>query len=193
MLKVEPLNIKPSVIEHDYAGSEVGDFFTIQYTLLLKFLSITSGECLRPADYILNRSFCVTAANPVNPFKLAANLLWLLQVVLVQGFAIKSVGNDRLKSSVEPAAEVCGALIIDQLGCIFRDKCLQVFLGRKAIVLVIVVFLKYYKLALLQWLLSDILRALHAEDLEEIGDFFAVGCPPIRIPISNMAKTYLKI
>jgi hypothetical protein len=88
VLKVEPLDIKPSVVEHYYAGGEVGDFFAVQYALLFEFLSITSRECLRPADYVLHRSFCVAASNPVNPFKLAANLLWLLQVVLVQGFAI---------------------------------------------------------------------------------------------------------
>ena len=191
MLQVEPLHVKPSVVEHDYAGSEVCDFFAVQYALLFEFLSITSRECLRPADYILHRSFCVSATNPVNPFKLAANLLWLLQVVLVQGFAIESVGNDRLKGGVEPASEVRGTFVIDKLGCIFCDECLQVFLRWESIVLIIVVFLEYHKLALLQWLLSDVLRALHAEDLEEISDFFTVRCPPIAI--RAMFKSYLKI
>ena len=193
MLKVESLNIKPSVIEHDYAGSEVGDFFTVQYALLLEFLSITSRECLRPADYVLHRSFRVAATNPINPFKLAANLLWLLQVVLVQGFAIESVGDNRLKGGVKPTSEVRGTLVIDKLGCIFRDECLQVFLRWESIVLVIVMLLKYDKLALLQWLLSDELRALHAEDLEEICDFFTVRCPPICRAIRAMFKSYLKI
>jgi hypothetical protein len=97
----------------------------------------------------------------------------------MQGFAIESVGNNWLQRSVKPPTEVCGTLVIDKLGCIFRDECLQVFLWWEAIVLVIVVFLKYHKLTLLQWLLGYKLRALHAEDLEEISDFFTVRCPPI--------------
>ena len=100
-----------------------------------------------------------------------------------------------MKRGVKPAAEVRGAFVIDKLGCVFRDKCLQIFLRWEAIVLVIVVFLKYHKLGLFQGFLSDIFRPLHAEDLEEIGDFFAVGCPPIRstIRITTMLETYLKI
>ena len=70
----------------------------------------------------MHRSFSVSATNPVDPFKLAAYLLWLLQEILVQSFAIESVGDDRLKCGVKPAAKVGGTLIIDQLGCIFRDE-----------------------------------------------------------------------
>ena len=39
-------------------------------------------------------------------------------------------------------------------------------------------FLEYYEFALLQRLLRDVLGALHAEYLEEIGDFLAVRGPP---------------
>ena len=122
MLQVEPLHVKASVVEDDDASREIGDLLAVQDGLFLVLFTAAGRESLWAADNILNGAFRVPTADPIDPFQLAADLLRLLQIVLVQGFTVQTVGDDGLKGRVKPPTEVRRTLVIDQLSSILSDE-----------------------------------------------------------------------
>lgn len=115
MLEVESLTVEAGVVEHYYGGCEVHYLFAVDDGRLFEFVPVTSADSCGPSNHVLQGSFGVTASYPVHPLKLSLCVFRLFQVVLMEGLTIQPVGNDRLKSGVEPSPESDAPLVVDQL------------------------------------------------------------------------------